>query len=386
MKSQPLKENRSGGQIVVLDVDSNLASRRARQRFLTAADYCVHEATGVSQAMETAAAQKPDVVLLGSGLPDLDAAEICRRLKAGPNVPLVVLLIPTPKAGAELPSCGADLCLPKSLAPGFVIEALRTLLRMRAAERELASTADNLEAARKELERSRAELVNSSMQLAHDIEGPLRGVVTFAELIGQAHPLSDSERTYLKHVLTSADQVRRLTRCLLTYAQAKRDRPRLAEVQLRSIVAAAMHALREQIKETAAVVQVQDPLPSVLGDFSALQVVMQSLVGNAIHYRCPNSAVSIRISAKEGPGGELLVSVADNGIGVAKEHHEIIFAPFKRLHGLEIPGAGMGLAICRQIVEGHGGRIWVESEAGHGAEFLFTLPPSQSMAAQVTAV
>jgi light-regulated signal transduction histidine kinase (bacteriophytochrome) len=270
-----------------------------------------------------------------------------------------VLLLPSSKIATDLPQCGADLCLPRSLTPAFLVEALKTLLRLRGVEREL--------------EQSRIELVDFSRQIAHDIEGPLRGVVTFAELIGQAHPLSENEQTYLGHVLSSADQVRRVARGVLAYAEAQRARPCLTAVPLRGVIVATVHGLRERIKESAADLRILDPLPSVLGDFSALQQVIQSLMTNAINYRCSNTSLSVTIGAKPGTGGEWLIFVSDNGIGVAQQYHESIFAPFKRLHGLEIPGAGMGLAICKHIVEAHGGRIWVESEPGGGASFLFTL-------------
>lgn len=363
MKSRQPDENRSSGSRVqpivvldaVLDVDQNRASQRARRRVLTAAGFCVHGATGASQAMEAAATCQPEVVLL-----DSNEADLCRRLKAGPgSIPIVVLLIPSSRTVTKLPQCGADLCLPRSHPPAFLVEALRTLLRMSGAEQAL--------------DRSRGELVDFSRQIAHDIEGPLRGVVTFAELIGQVHPLSERERTYLGHVLSSADQVRRVARGVLAYAEAQRARPCLTAVPLRGIVVATVHGLRERIKESAAELHILDPLPRVLGDFSSLQQVIQSLLTNAIDYRCPNTSLSVTIGAKQGSGGESLIFVSDNGIGVAKQYHEAIFVPFKRLHGMEIPGAGMGLAICKHIVEAHGGRIWVESEPGCGASFMFTL-------------
>jgi signal transduction histidine kinase len=139
------------------------------------------------------------------------------------------------------------------------------------------------------------------------------------------------------------------------------------------VVVAAVQALRERIKESGADIQIQNPLPSALGDFSDLQQVIQCLVGNAINYRRSNTNLSITIGTRQGPTGECLIFVSDNGIGVAKEYQESIFAPFKRLHGPEIPGAGLGLAISKHIVEAHGGRIWVESEPGCGASFVLTL-------------
>ena len=144
-------------------------------------------------------------------------------------------------------------------------------------------------------------------------------------------------------------------------------------VPLRGVVAAAIHTLRERIKETAAEIHVQDQLPSAMGDFSALQQVVQNLIGNAVQYRRQDASPSVTIGARQDSSDDWVISISDNGIGVAKQYQEAIFAPFKRLHGLEIPGAGMGLAICKQIVEALGGRIWVESEPGCGASFFFTL-------------
>jgi len=363
MKPRQPEGHRAAGSavpaVVVVDADENRAAQRTRHRHLTAAGFTVQKVAGASQALDAAAAHKPDVVLLAVKSANAEEAEICSRLKAGAGkVPIVVLLVSSEKTKKAAPRCG-DLCLPAALAPAFLIESLKVLLRLHSAEWALGQ--------------SRGEFVDFAMQLAHDIEGPLRGVVTFTELIGQSHPLSESERTYLGHVLVSADQVRRLARYVLTYAQAKRDRPRLVEVQLRGVVAAAVQALRERIKQVNAEVQIQDSLPTALGDFSALQQVIQFLAGNAIDYRCHDKSLSIAIGAKPGSTGERVIFVADNGIGVAKEYQESIFSPFKRLHGPEIPGAGMGLAISRLIVEAHGGRIWVESEPGRGATFFFTL-------------
>jgi signal transduction histidine kinase len=105
--------------------------------------------------------------------------------------------------------------------------------------------------------------------------------------------------------------------------------------------------------------------------------LIESLIGNAIKYRRLDTPLSIRISAEPHSKQEWRISVEDNGIGIARQHHASIFLPFKRLHGREVPGTGMGLALCRRIVGAHGGRIWVESSPGQGAKFLFTLGASQ---------
>jgi signal transduction histidine kinase len=106
--------------------------------------------------------------------------------------------------------------------------------------------------------------------------------------------------------------------------------------------------------------------------------VFQNLIGNSIKYRLPDVPLRVDITAEKDPEGDWIIAVHDNGIGIATQHLEKIFEPFKRLHGYEIAGTGIGLALCRRIIEAHGGRIWAESRPGEGTRFLFTLPPAES--------
>jgi light-regulated signal transduction histidine kinase (bacteriophytochrome) len=144
-----------------------------------------------------------------------------------------------------------------------------------------------------------------------------------------------------------------------------------ARTDIRSAVEKALQNLQASIASSGAQVLYGD-LPVTVGAESHFVQLFQNLVGNAIQYRAVESPV-IAISASL-TNAEWLFSVKDNGIGIAPQHHPIIFGVFKRLHGRNIPGTGIGLAICQKIVERYGGRIWVESELGHGAEFLFTIP------------
>jgi signal transduction histidine kinase len=115
-------------------------------------------------------------------------------------------------------------------------------------------------------------------------------------------------------------------------------------------------------------------LPLVTGNLARLQQVFQCLLTNAVQYRRPREPLVIRIGALDLTPNETAISVSDNGEGIAKQYHQVIFEAFKRLHGREIPGTGMGLAISKRIVEAHYGRMWVESEPDHGAKFFFSLP------------
>jgi signal transduction histidine kinase len=110
-----------------------------------------------------------------------------------------------------------------------------------------------------------------------------------------------------------------------------------------------------------------------MGDATQLSRVFQNLIANSIKYRSPHTPLRIQINAEPDQDGGWLIRVRDNGIGIAGEYHRKVFQPFKRLHGPEIAGNGIGLALCSRIVEAHGGRIWVESQEGQGADFLFTL-------------
>jgi chemotaxis family two-component system sensor kinase Cph1 len=131
------------------------------------------------------------------------------------------------------------------------------------------------------------------------------------------------------------------------------------------------HERRPPVKESGAVIT-HDPLPMVEADQTQLSQVFQNLLGNSIKYRSPEPP-KIHLSARRLDGFHEF-SVTDNGIGVDPEHHERIFGVFKRLHGKDVPGTGIGLAICRKIIESHGGQIWIESRLGEGATFKFTLP------------
>ncbi|MEP6573904.1 MAG: ATP-binding protein, partial [Gemmatimonadota bacterium] len=177
---------------------------------------------------------------------------------------------------------------------------------------------------------------------------------------------------FIEYAVTGVERMHALIKDLLTYSRA-RTRPLEPEtVDLRSVVREAERILQLSITESAAEVTC-DWMPTVRVDATQMTQVFQNLLSNAIKFRA-TVPPRVRISS-ELLEGVWLISVEDNGVGVAPEHGERIFIIFQRLHGREeYPGTGVGLAICRQIVERHGGRIWVDSRPGGGAVFQFTLP------------
>ena len=164
-----------------------------------------------------------------------------------------------------------------------------------------------------------------------------------------------------------------LIHALLEYAQAGERRGEQTPVRVSSVIAAVITNLQPVIEETGAAIIYDTDAATVEADWFQLLQVFQNLIGNALKYRKPDIAPEVRISASI-HGNEWFFGVADNGLGVPPDSYKRIFEPLKRLHGREIAGAGIGLSVCKKVIENMGGRIWVESEPGQGSTFWFTLP------------
>jgi len=248
--------------------------------------------------------------------------------------------------------------------------------RIKTLEQELAAAHDRASLLQGKLKVAQEEFQQFALRASHDFQESLRAVNTFSQLIAEARRenLSDRERQYLDFMLDGTDRMRDLLDYILIYSQAASDNPATyGMVDMKSVAHGAVKSLHQPTLESGANVTVSPALPMVWGNFLRLQQVLHCLIANAIKYRNHDLPVEVRIEAARDRGGEWKISVRDNGIGIAKQYHESVFVPFKRLHGKNIPGCGMGLAVCRRIVETHGGRIWVESNPGSGSEFHFTL-------------
>jgi PAS domain S-box-containing protein len=219
-----------------------------------------------------------------------------------------------------------------------------------------------------ELARYNAELETFAYAATHDLREPLRTVSAFTELLVQRASCDEETEKYSRFILDSVAHMSRMLDDLLALTSLSSENPR-ERVDLRRAVEQATNYLERAIHESGASITV-GPLPCVLGNESQLTGLMQNLLGNAIKYRGPE-AVRIEVTA-ERMGAGWVVKVRDNGIGIAPAYRDQIFGLFKRLHQRSVPGTGIGLAICKKIVDGMGGRIWVESEPGKGSTFCFT--------------
>ncbi len=236
------------------------------------------------------------------------------------------------------------------------------------------------------IKRSNAALSDFAHVVSHDLQSPLRVAKNYVQLLARKYGarLDQSGHEFLGLIEDNIVHMDELIGSLLRYATATEPDPGgETAIPLDDAVDRALSNLRLVIKETRAEIT-SGPLPTVTGYPAQLVQVLQNLISNAIKYRKPDTAPRIHVSAIEKPQ-EWILSVTDNGIGVAPEYQAQIFTPLKRLHGREIPGFGIGLATCRKVVEHHGGRMWIESTPGSGSTFHFTLRKTRALAAKTGA-
>lgn len=224
-----------------------------------------------------------------------------------------------------------------------------------------------------ELRRANQDLEQFAYSASHDLQEPARSVKIFSELLAKDAGIDDDSREYLTYLMRGATRMEMLVRDLLKYTQVTKFEGPSAAADAGEALASTLGTLGVMIAETGAQI-IAGPLPAVCVHAIHLHQLFQNLIGNAIKYRSPDRPPIIRITA-ERQQEHWLFSVADNGIGIEPRYTENIFGLFKRLHNDEkYSGTGIGLAICRRIVDRYHGRIWVESTPGEGSTFFFTLP------------
>jgi chemotaxis family two-component system sensor kinase Cph1 len=227
---------------------------------------------------------------------------------------------------------------------------------------------------RDQLERDGRETRRLLDGVVHDLRAAERGIRTATEILrdelGEA--LAGPAEATFQHLLEGAARMNPILTGVSSYSVSlPAARHAFARVPTQVALRLALASLDREIQESGAVIS-HDPLPEVLGDPDRLQALFRHLIDNALKYR-DAAAPRINIQVKA-DSGHWTFSVRDNGIGIDRKYWSDLFTPFKRLHGSEIPGVGLGLVTCRKIVETHGGRIWIESPADGGTAFLFTLP------------
>ena len=223
------------------------------------------------------------------------------------------------------------------------------------------------------LERSNQDLTDFAFIASHDLHAPLRRVRSFCSLLQQRYreTLDDEAKEFMDIIVSEADSMQNLIDDLLNFSRVTSHGKPIESTDSAMVFDGTLRRLHATILESEAQIT-HGPLPTVLADTTQLGQLFQNLLSNAIKYCRKQPRVHVSATSQN---GEIVFSVRDNGIGVPPEHADDIFFMLKRLHSAdEYPGTGVGLAICKRIVERHGGRIWVDSLHEQGSEFFFTLP------------
>ncbi len=262
-----------------------------------------------------------------------------------------------------------------SLGDGTLIEYCIDVSDRKRAEAQVLEGEHNLELADAALVRANTDLKHFSYAVSHDMQEPLRMVMSFTQLLARDYrgKLGAQADQYIGTAVEGAKRMEALLNDLREYWSV--DEQKMEEsvpIDCNLVLERALEYLQSAVEESKAVVT-HDPLPPVFAEYYPLTLLFQNVISNSIKYRRPETPPSIRVSAERNGSGWIF-SVSDNGIGIDEAYLDAIFTPFKRLHGSEVPGTGLGLAMCKKIVERYHGRIWARSNEGGGSTFQFTLP------------
>lgn len=228
--------------------------------------------------------------------------------------------------------------------------------------------------AEEELVRSNMELERFAYVASHDLQEPLRMISSFTNLLQEKYSstLDDTGQKYMGFISNAADRMRDLVRDLLEYSRADQDMEALKEIDCSEVLKGVKESLSEVIKNSEAIIT-SDLLPVVYSNEIRVSRLIQNLIGNAIKYQSPGNVPTIHVGVEE-KGTNWVFSVSDNGIGIPDDQIDSVFVLFKRLNQNSYSGTGIGLSICKKVVESLGGKIWVHSTFGKGSTFYFSIP------------
>ena len=386
----------------ILLIEDNLAEARLFQEFLSKIpkrQFDIFHVQCLQSGLKTLLEKEFDIILLDLSLPDSQGLDSLEPLiRVAPNLPIVVLTNTNDdQLALEAVRRGAQDYLVKGMVNVellsrsiyYAIERKQNQANLREANQELAKTNQLLiqeirekQKIAQELQRSNAELEQFAYIVSHDLKQPLSTISAWTQMLQLRYKqkLDEKGEKYLKMIINGTQQMDNLIQDLLEYSRVSRKTKELQLVSVEDVITMAKARLEKTIKDTRAEIIYQS-LPTVMADPVQLTQVFQNLIENGIKYHSaepPRIEIAAVFHQKETNFSEWLFSVTDNGIGIEAKFFQRIFQIFQRLHTAnEYPGSGIGLAICQKIVEGYGGRIWVESELKKGSTFYFTLPVSK---------
>jgi two-component system, sensor histidine kinase and response regulator len=358
----------------VLVVEDNVAELRLLCEVLQEEGFHVIGCSSAGEALEHVQQQDFGVAVVDYRLPDLTGTQLLERIRLFDDHIRVIIYTGAASYDSikEALNLGAFAYLEK---PSDRTELLRQVHRacLERVDRHALDLERAVAARTEELARSNRELEDFASVVAHDLRSPLLTISGYCQLIQDDYGehFDATARDYFSQIVGGAARMDRLIDDVLEYSRAGRSREPFRPVDMQAVLVQATANLEASIRQRQARIEA-GPLPAVAGDQSQLVQLLQNLIGNAVKF-CSKEPPWVRITALPEADWWRFV-VQDNGIGIAEEHFERIFQTFQRLHGREYPGTGIGLAICKKIVQRHGGRIWLDSAAGEGTTFYFTLP------------
>lgn len=351
----------------ILNVDDYPPGLYARSKALKQAGFDVIEATTGRQTLKLVSERKPAVVLLDVNLPDMHGFEVCRLIRTDPALAATTILHISASSIQEHQqvhglNTGADGYLIEPLDPTVLIATIKAFLRVRQAETAL--------------RRSNEDLERFAYRVTHELNEPLRTIRMHAQLLEKslAGTLPSEAAKSFQFLQDGVLRMRAFIDDLLRYSQSTHAGSDIRLMDFDAVLRETLSALGAAIEESGAKIT-HGSLPVLFTD-ARIAHVLQNLIGNSIKYRRRDVAPQIHVSARQ-EGDAWQFAVRDNGIGIDAQYKQIIFQVFQRLHGKDIPGTGIGLALAQKIIETNSGRMWVESEPGVGSTFYFTIRPAE---------
>jgi two-component system sensor histidine kinase/response regulator len=373
----------SGGTILI--VDDMPANLEVVTNHLERQGYCAIVALSGEEGIERAEFVRPDLILLDAMMPGLDGFETCRRLKASERTRAIPVIFMTALADTTDKlagfAAGAVDYVTKPLNSAEVLARIESHLALYALRQQLAEQNAQLQREierrteiQEALQRSNTEFEQLAYVASHDMQEPLRKIASYLQLLSQRYQgrLDADADEFIGYAVDGAKRMQALINDLLAFSRVGTKAKPFAPTDCNEIVRTALMDLQIAIEECGAQIEVGE-LPTVLGDATQLPLLFRNLLSNAIKFRRDGVP---RIAVRAEPcGASWRFAVSDNGIGIAAEYFERIFIIFQRLHARSrYEGTGIGLAICKKIVERHGGQLQVQSTLGEGSTFAFTLP------------
>jgi light-regulated signal transduction histidine kinase (bacteriophytochrome) len=262
----------------------------------------------------------------------------------------------------------------------YILSTIQNITQRKQVEQALSEQNERLEHFTEELQRSNQALEDFAFIASHDLQEPLRKIHSFGNILRSRSPqhLEGEEQDYLDRMIQTTARMQSMLDGLMAYSRVMTQGSPFARVNLTQAAFEALTDLEIRVKQTGGQVEI-GVLPTVDADAVQMRQLFQNLIGNALKFHRPGIAPRVTISGEIRSNGEAIVSVEDNGIGFDEQFSNQLFKPFRRLHGMsEYEGSGIGLAICKKIVERHAGAISVRSSPGEGTIFTFCMPGSIS--------